>query len=80
MLNKRALNLVAVSLPVLALGFGCSDDENGDGGSGAGGPTPPVVGNGGQNPVVIPGTGNTGSGGASTFDGGATPSPLKRPR
>jgi|SRR5688572_25878051 hypothetical protein len=73
MLNKRALGLVAVSLPVLALGFGCSDDEKGDGGSGAGGPLPPVVSNGGQNPVVIPGTGNAGSGGASTFDGGATP-------
>lgn len=69
MLKKRSLGL-AVSLPVLVLGLGCSDDAKDDGGSGPGGPAPPV-GAGGA-PVVIPGN-NAASGGMSTFDGGATP-------
>lgn len=71
MLKKRSLGLVAVSLPVLVLGLGCSDDAKDDGGSGNDGPAPPV-GAGGGSPVVIPGS-NPGGGGMSTFDGGATP-------
>jgi len=70
MLKKRALGLLAVSLPALGLGLGCSDDGD-DGGSGPSGPPPPVVGSGGG-PVVNPGQ-NPGGGGKSTFDGGATP-------